>query len=1000
MKTKLSPRFWCVLTIFGLMGQIAWVVENMYFNVFIYEQFRATPSDISLMVAASAVAATLTTVFMGALSDRIGKRKLFMSVGYILWGISIFSFVFIREDVIGYIFPAAASAASVGISLVIIMDCVMTFFGSTSNDAAFNAWLTDSTDDTNRGAAEGINAMMPLVAILVVFGGVMLLPQNGDKWTLIFSIIGAITLIIGIAGLFIIKEPKISPTKTGYFSNIIYGFRPSSIKNSPMLYIALGLFVIFNISIQIFMPYLIIYYDKSLQMNHYVLIMAPAIIIASVVTALWGRVYDKKGFYFSVFWSMLWLCSGYVLLFLFTSKLLVLIGSLLMMCGYLSGMAVFGARIRDGIPQGKSGMLQGVRICSQVLIPGIVGPYIGKAVLKNCAMIENDDGTMSFLPNRNIFLAALVAAILLCMGLLLIKLFCKEKKEFEVLKTPFEDNVGEIPHNEYPRPNMKRDSYMSLNGKWDFAVTKKDRKIYSGEILVPFPPESKISGVQRQFGYKDTLKYQRKFTLPDGFVKDRIILHFGAVDRYSRVFVNGKLVCENDGGYLPFEADITDTLCIGENTLCVEVFDDLDTDYPYGKQSKKRGGMWYTPISGIWQTVWLESVCDNYIRSLKITPETSAVTVEVEGGEDQKTLVLGDKTYDFSGDSIRIDIENPRLWTPDTPNIYEFEIISGKDRVSSYFALREISIEKWGEYSCICLNGKPIFLHGLLDQGYFSDGIYIPATPEGYKNDIVKMKELGFNMLRKHIKIEPQLFYYYCDIYGMIVCQDMVNNGRYSFLIDTALPTVGMKKGITHSATKKRREIFEDTARHTAELLYNHPSVCYYTVFNEGWGQYDADRIYSELKSLDPTRVWDATSGWFRKKQSDVQSEHIYFKPIKIKQESPDRPIVLSEFGGYSYKVEGHSYNPHNTYGYKFFSEGDKFREAMTALYTKQVIPAINQGLCAAVLTQVSDVEDETNGLLTYDRQISKLASGEMQRVSQNVYKAFENKFNSDIDNV
>lgn len=998
MKTKLSPRFWLVLTVFGLMGQIAWVVENMYFNVFIYEQFHATPTDISLMVAASAIAATLTTVFMGALSDRIGKRKLFMCAGYILWGISIFSFVFIREDVIAPMIPATVSAASVGISLVIIMDCVMTFFGSTSNDAAYNAWLTDSTDDTNRGAAEGINAMMPLVAILVVFGGVMLLPQDSSKWTLIFSIIGIITLIIGIMGFFIIKEPNITPTKTGYFSNIIYGFRPSSVKNSPMLYIALGLFVIFNISIQIFMPYLIIYYDKTLGMSDYVFIMAPAIIIASVVTALWGRVYDKKGFNFAVFWSMLWLCSGYVLLFLFTSKALVFIGSLLMMCGYLSGMAVFGARIRDGIPQGKSGMLQGVRICSQVLLPGIIGPYIGKAVLKNCAMTENDDGTLSFLPNENIFLAALIVALVLCVLLVILRIFKKKDTKFESLSTPFEADMGDVPFEEYPRPSMKRDSYMSLNGEWDFCVERANKTVFEGNIVVPFPPESRLSGVERQFGYKDTLIYNKTFTLPDGFASDRVLLHFGAVDRYAKVSVNGKLVCEHNGGYLPFEADITDALTDGENTLVVEVYDDLDTDYPYGKQSKKRGGMWYTPTSGIWQSVWLESVCESYIRKIKITPETSAVTFEIIGGEEKKRIILGENVYEFSGDSIRIEIAEPRLWTPDTPNIYEFELISGDDRVSSYFALREVSIEKYGDNSFIYLNGKPVFLHGLLDQGYFSDGIYTPASPEGYKNDILTMKKLGFNMLRKHIKVEPELFYYYCDIYGMIVCQDMVNSGKYSFFIDTALPTAGIKRGITHKASQTRRDVFESEAAELTELLYNHPSVCYYTIFNEGWGQYDADRIYAQLKALDKTRVWDATSGWFAEKLSDVQSEHIYFRPIKIKKQSSERPIILSEFGGYSYKIDGHSFNPHNTYGYRFFTDGDEFRLALTLLYEQQILPAIEGGLCGAVYTQVSDVEDETNGLFTYDRQILKVDEGQMQNISNQVYKKFDEIFEPTVD--
>ena len=419
MKTKLSGRFWLALTIFSLIGQVAWVVENMYFNVFIYKIFSASASDISLMVAASAVAATLTTVFIGALSDRIGKRKLFISGGYILWGISILSFSLIRTDIISAVFPATVSAASVGISLVIIMDCVMTFFGSSANDAAFNAWLTDSTDSTNRGAAEGINAMMPLVAILAVFGGFMAFDLNLESsWTLIFIIIGVVVLLVGILGLFIIKEPQIKPSETGYFKNILYGFMPSTVKANKGLYISLIAFIVFNISIQIFMPYLIIYYEVSLGMTDYVFVMAPAIIIASVVTLFWGKVYDKKGFTFSAIFSLIWLTLGYVLLYLFKDTVVVFIGSLLMMSGYLSGMAVFGAIIRDKTPLGKSGMLQGVRIFSQVLIPGLIGPYIGKTVLKNAEIIIGNDGTESFVPNENIFLAALVPIIILLIGVI------------------------------------------------------------------------------------------------------------------------------------------------------------------------------------------------------------------------------------------------------------------------------------------------------------------------------------------------------------------------------------------------------------------------------------------------------------------------------------------------------------------------------------------------------------------------------------------------------
>ena len=430
MKTTLTKKFWLALTVFSLMGQVAWVVENMYLNVFIYKMFAASASDISMMVSASAVSATLTTVLMGALSDRIGKRKLLICGGYILWGISILCFTLVRADIISGIFPATVSAATVGVSLTVILDCLMTFFGSTANDAAFNAWLTDSTDDTNRGKAEGINAMMPLVAILVVFGGFMFFNlDKAESWTYIFVIIGAVVLLVGILGFFIIKDPdSITPSREGYIKTVTYGFLPSTVKANPSLYVSLLLFILFNTSIQIFMPYLILYYEVSLGMNDYVFIMAPAIVLASVVTALWGRIYDKKGFFFSSTVALAWLTLGYVLLFIFKNTALVFIGSLFMMSGYLSGMAVFGAKIRDLTPDGRAGMLQGVRIFSQVLIPGIVGPFIGKSVLANAEKVVNNDGTESFIPHAGIFLAALIVLLPLIAAIVVPRLRKTEKQ--------------------------------------------------------------------------------------------------------------------------------------------------------------------------------------------------------------------------------------------------------------------------------------------------------------------------------------------------------------------------------------------------------------------------------------------------------------------------------------------------------------------------------------------------------------------------------------------
>ena len=417
--TKKGSKFYLALVIFCLTGQIAWVVENMYFNVFIYKMFNASAEAISTMVAASAIAATVTTLLIGALSDKVGKRKIFICSGYILWGISIWCFSLLRMDILNALFPAAASAAAVGVSLTIVLDCVMTFFGSSANDACFNAWLTDVTDETNRGRVEGINAMMPLVAILAVFGGFMAFDLNKwESWNTIFYIIGILMLLIGISGFFLIREvPVKTEDNKSYFGNILYGFRPKVIKANPGLYVALAALALFNISIQIFMPYLILYYTETLGMDNYVLIFAPAIVLAATFTALYGKIYDTKGFQKAILPTVALLGAGYVVLFFFRSTAPVFLGSLIMMCGYLGTGAMLGALIRDCTPENKAGMFQGLRIVGQVLIPGVVGPAIGAAVLKNANTVVNDDGTVSFIPNANIFLAALIALLTLAVVL-------------------------------------------------------------------------------------------------------------------------------------------------------------------------------------------------------------------------------------------------------------------------------------------------------------------------------------------------------------------------------------------------------------------------------------------------------------------------------------------------------------------------------------------------------------------------------------------------------
>jgi len=568
----------------------------------------------------------------------------------------------------------------------------------------------------------------------------------------------------------------------------------------------------------------------------------------------------------------------------------------------------------------------------------------------------------------------------------------KKKPLICSLRTPFESGGGE-GFEAYPRPQMKRGGYISLCGEWELYSLASDKERYMGKIKVPFPPESRLSGIERTKERGEEYIYRKKIILTKEYISKRVLLHFGAADQTARVFVNGKKAGEHVGGYLPFSFEIAKYLFEGENLIEVYIKDELDLDIPYGKQREKRGGMWYTPVCGLWQAVWMEAIPKGYVKSIRLTPTLDSVTIEIDGGEGEKHLSVstpeGALEHTFAGDRFTLKLESPRLWTPEDPYLYDFTLTAGEDRIESYFALRTVTVSEMGGKSYICLNGKPYFFHGLLDQGYFPDGIYTPATPEGYKWDILKMKELGFNMLRKHIKIEPELFYYYCDKYGMIVFQDMVNSGRYHYIVDTVIPTIGPRRGITHKASPRRREIFERGAKETVACLYNHPSVCYYTVFNEGWGQYDADGVYASLKAEDPSRVWDATSGWFFERESDVRSDHIYFKKIKLRA-FKDKPLVLSEFGGYSLRVEGHVFNLSENYGYKSFKDKESLTAGLSRLYLEEIVPEIEKnGLCAAVLTQLSDVEDETNGMVTYDRQVVKVDEGEMQRIANALKRAF-----------
>ncbi len=550
----------------------------------------------------------------------------------------------------------------------------------------------------------------------------------------------------------------------------------------------------------------------------------------------------------------------------------------------------------------------------------------------------------------------------------------------------------EKPWQSYPRPQMRRRSYVNLNGKWEFDVSQDSAipETFDREILVPFCPESLLSGLKMEIQPGSFLFYRKIFTLPEGFQQGKVLLHFGAVDQIADIYVNQRHLCHHEGGYNSFTVDITPAL-LKENQLVVRVLDDLRSPVlPYGKQTLSRGGMWYTPVSGIWQTVWLESVPEHYVQKLDICATESAVRISIQPPLEGE-IILECKRYPLREGAVTITPENPRLWSPEDPYLYAFTLVTEQDRVDSYFALRSISVKNVKGIPRLCLNGSPYFFNGVLDQGYWSDGLYTPAEESFFEQDILQMKQLGFNTLRKHIKVEPEQFYYACDRLGMVVFQDMVNNSRYSLLRDTLLPGVGFQRRDDRKLHRepKSRAAFLSSMEQTVEQLKNHPCILYWTIFNEGWGQFCSSDAYERLKKLDDSRIIDAASGWFRGEKTDVDSRHLYFGSWKVLQPS-EKPLVLSEFGGYCLPVEGHLFHPEKAFGYKSCKSRKAYTQAIERLYRQKLLPAVRRGVCAAIYTQVSDVEDEINGFLTYDRRCCKAEPETMTALSRALGQALE----------
>ena len=579
----------------------------------------------------------------------------------------------------------------------------------------------------------------------------------------------------------------------------------------------------------------------------------------------------------------------------------------------------------------------------------------------------------------------------------------------DYIKTKFYDDVDRsCPLNEYPRPQMVRSAWQNLNGEFSYALGNSldtAPASFDGKILVPFAYESQLSGVSKQLKPNEILWYSKMFTVDDTIANERILLHFEAVDWQCKVYVNGSLAAEHIGGYLPFAADITDVLKDGENELRVAVYDPTDEGWQQrGKQTLESHGFWYTATSGIWQTVWLEGVSATHIEKIKLLPDIDKdqlkidlslvgvcdrIVAQVLDGEN----VLLEKEI---AESDVLALSDYELWSPENPKLYDLRLTAycgdkAVDTVMSYFGMRKFYVQTVDGLPRLSLNNKPYFQNGLLDQGYWCDGGLTAPTDEAMIYDIAKMKELGFNMLRKHIKIEPARWYYHCDRLGMLVWQDMVSGGKFiGQLLAGVLPnlSISVKDNKYKAFSREKpewRANFEEELHGMIDALYNHVSICCWVPFNEGWGQFDAYRIGHEVKQYDPSRFVDHASGWHDQHGPDFKSIHRYIVPVTLPLRD-GRPFVLSEFGGYSRIIDGHVWNKKKSFGYIMFNSEKMLSKAYKVLFKTQIIPLIKKGLCATVYTQVSDVEFEVNGILTYDRKLVKLDENMLKEINAQMH--------------
>lgn len=1031
---RMTARKWITFVLVGLAGQFAWSIENMYLNTYLYYLNYTDPSGLgfnySLMIAIttalSAVVATLTTIFMGTLTDRVRKRKIFITIGYIVWGLATASFGLLNIGSAETLLPISMTAMTAAI-MVIVLDCLMTFFGSTANDAAFSSYVTKNTSDKDRGKVEGVLSILPLVAMLIIFVGLngLTTKDSGYRWDLFFYIVGGVVSLIGVISTLLIpkeKEEEKTAVQEGYLSRLIEGFKPSTVKSNKRLYLVLIAYFIYGVAIQVFFPYLMVYIERTCEIPNsgssfltpFAIVMAIALLLGSLLSVLLGFFSDKKSKLSMILPICALLAIGLLCMFFIPEvkndtarTIYAAFSGTLMIAGYVSVPTILNSLVKDFIPKGREGSFMGVRMIFVVALPMCIGPFIGDALNASYGVsYTNEYNVTSAVPSPYGYIVGLIILLLVIVPFIFLIKKPKDKNLGYLLKDLLPEDklitLNEVRLTSHPRPSFRRDSFLSLNGKWDYLISKEDKlpTSYSGEIMVPYAVESPLSGVNHLLEIDEFIFYHKLIKIPEVLRNyEHLFLCFEGVDQEATIYVDGKEVLKHIGGYTRFSFDLKSCGDKDEYDVIIKVRDVTDSSYHMtGKQRLVPNGWFYSSSSGIYKSVYLEGRGSSYITAFKVTPDFDKQTIKVK----VDTNIIGHVNIEIEGEKFEIyssvetelKLKNFHLWSLDDPYLYQVKLSFEGDVVYSYFGLRKVEVKLGPDKkNHIYLNDKRLIINGLLDQGYYDQGILTPLSYDDYFRDVENVKKLGYNCLRKHLKVEEENFYYACDKLGLLLIQDIPCGGERIAFLNTVFPRASIKllngerfltyKRYGRQDEKGREEFIEEAKEITTSLSFS-PAIIMITIFNEAWGEFDPDKLYDIVKSLAEDKLIDTASGWHLADKRDIYSIHSYTVPLRKREDTKlHKPYVLTEIGGASLVTEHFVYP--KVFGHHVCKNVNELTQRYQKLY-QGLIPQIkNNELEGLIYTQLSDCEGEANGIYTSDRSLLKLDSAVIEGINKEI---------------